>query len=137
MGRYSTVRKNKQPFTREVGAVDWLKSHPEDIPIAKENLYYRDKGFDNDGVRNLFAAICLRACIDYSKASRGVYVGNKAPGVVMEDCHNFFGNDIFQFFVNRIPVSEVERSLKSIPNGGIQDIWKKLEYNQCSQTHKK
>ena len=128
--RKNAEKKEKEFRTKEPDAVDWLKRYPEDIPMAKENLAYRDKGFDNDGVRQLFAAISLRACCDYKIASRGGRVDNKAPAVTMEDCHKFFSSDIFQYFVNRIPVEEIERYIRSTPDDAINSIWKLNQNNQ-------
>ena len=120
MGRYSVKRHNKEP--KEVNAVEWVMTHREDIPMAKENLAARDKGFDDDAVRNLFAAISLRACADYKLACEGVQIGSRYPEETMDDCHKFFDSDIFQYFINRIPVEEIERKIKETPKGQIETL---------------
>lgn len=124
----------KQKNGYEWDAVTWLQSHPEDIPTARENLQARDKGFDNDNVRQLMAAICLKACVDYKYAiSRGVR-DTKYGQRMMEDCHKFFEGDIFQFFVNGMSVDEIEKYIRATPEDSIKSIWKKMEVNQGAKS---
>lgn len=125
------MRMAKQHGKREEAGLynrfSWLKNHPEDLPIDEENQKSRKRGFDIDGFRGLIAAICLRACIDYKKATEGKTVDCKKPERTIADCHKFFDGDMFQFFVNRIPVSEIERMIRSTPSGAIHWVWRKNE----------
>ena len=114
-------KKSKIP-----GAVDWLEKHPEDIPLARENLEAR-KHYDDGALRNLFAAVSLRACVDYEKACRGVKVAGYEPSIVKEDCHNFFESEMFQMFINRIPTEEVERMIRSTPSGALSSLVKQIK----------
>ena len=123
MGAY---KKKDKRYGEKYDAVSWLKNHPEDIPLARENLAARDKGYDNDGLRQLLAAVCLRACADYKLATCGVHVRQRDPEVVIEDCHKFFDSDIFNIFINRISREEVERTIRSSPKGAISNSMKNL-----------
>ena len=120
---------NKKSFTRKT----WLEAHPEDQWIDDENQYIRKTGYEDDDVRKLMAAICLQACIDYKRASMGRKVWHMAPEVALEELHIFFGSPMFQFFVNRIPISEIERYIKATPDGCISTLWKKKQYSQKIQ----
>lgn len=132
-GRYKPKEK-KMPKSKEIDAVTWLQSHPEDIPMARENLQARDKGFANDDIRQLMAAMCLKACEDYKYAiGRGVR-DTKYGQRMMEDCHKFFGGDIFQFFVNGMPVDEIEKHIRATPADAIKSIWKRMEINQGAKS---
>ena len=104
------------------GAVAWLMQHPEDIPLARENLACRDKGFDDDGVRALWATVCMEYCKDFKNA---FLMRNKAR---MKECHEFFKGDIFQFFVNELMTPEdVEAKILQIPVEKIKAMWKAQE----------
>ena len=59
----------------------WLAEHPEDLPLDAENQMWRQRGWDDDGIRQLYAAICLRVCIDYKNATLGKNVDGKIPEV--------------------------------------------------------
>ena len=103
---------------RDTGAVAWLMQHPEDIPLARENLACRDKGFDDDGVRALWATVCLEYCKDFKNA---FLMRNRER---MKECHEFFKGDIFQFYVNElISPEEVESRILQIPIEKIKEIW--------------
>ena len=108
----------------------WLAKHPEDKPMDEENQKSRQNGFDNDGFRALIAAVCLRACADYKKASVGKSIEGKDPDKVIRDCRKFFGEDMFQFFVNGMSVAEIERCIRATPEGSIHAIWCKNENGQ-------
>ena len=108
----------------------WLAKHPDDRPMDIENQKARQRGFDNDGFRALIAAVCLRACADYKKASVGKKVDGKHPDKVLRDCRRFFGEDMFQFFVNGMTVAEIERYIRATPEGSIHAIWCKNENAQ-------
>jgi len=120
------VKEDKRGMNRH----KWLSMHPEDYPMDAENQAARTQGWDDDGFRTLIAAVCLRACADYKKASVGKNVDGKPPDKVMEECRRFFQDDLFQFFVNRISVSEIERYIRATPEGFIHSIWHKNENEQ-------
>lgn len=119
--------------TREYTAVTWLEEHPEDIPIARENLEARKRGFSNDDIRQLMAAMCLRACVDYKKAcnprNRNTEQGEKA----IDECRKFFKGEIFQYFTNGMSLNEIERIIRATPDGGIHQIWRKMENDQAAR----
>ena len=127
---YIYYAKEKEKDNRW-NAVSWLEAHPEDIPMARENLEVRRTGYEDDDFRNLIAAVCLRACIDYKQASCGVKIDGKHPEEVMDECHKFFNSDMFQFFVNRIPVKEVEKLIRSTPKDSLRSIWRDFENKQA------
>ena len=131
-GNYYASKKNA--YSKEWDAVTWLNQHPEDIPMAKENLQARDRGFANDDIRQLMAAMCLRACVDFKKANSPKNRYTKAGQAAIDDCHKFFGGDIFQYFVNGMKVEEIERTILASPEGAISQIWKKMENNQVAKT---
>lgn len=128
--------KNNSEF-KEIDAVTWLKAYPEDIPLARENLAARDRGFANDDVRQLMAAICLRACIDYKKAIHPRESWTNRNQRTIKDCRNFFGGEIFQFFVNGMAVKDIEKAIQRTPEDAIKNIWKKMENKQPSKSHLK
>jgi len=105
-------------------AVRWIKCHPEDIPLARENLAARDRGYDNDGLRQLMAAISLRAVTDYSLATKGIHVDHTFPPITIEECERFFESDIFDFFINRINKDEVKKHIRGMNPEMIRAIWK-------------
>lgn len=111
----------------------WLAEHPEDLPLDAENQMWRQRGWDDDGIRQLYAAICLRVCIDYKNATLGKNVDGKSPEDTIKDCQRFFSEDMFQFFVNRIPVPEIEKIIRATPKGAIHSIWRNHENNQQPQ----
>lgn len=124
---YKPKPKKEKEIKERWDAVKWLEWHPEDIPLARDNLNARDRGYDNDAVRNLMAAICLRTCADYKIVTSGksaTKIGD--PELVKEDCHKFFGSDMFQFFINRMNVEDIENHIKNTPSDAITAILKKL-----------
>lgn len=129
-----TYNYKTDPVTKEHNAVTWLMQHPEDIPLARENLAYRDKGFDNDGIRQMMAAMCLKACIDYKHATSPYVIGTKKGEHTIDDCRKFFGGDIFQFFVNGMKVEEIEKHIRRTPEGAIQSMWKNMEAKKAAMT---
>ena len=52
----------------------------------------------------------------------------------MEDCHKFFGGDIFQFFVNGMSVDEIEKYIRATPDDAIKSIWKNMEVKQAAKS---
>ena len=99
------------------------------MDIAKQYMEPHRIAYDNDSYRALMAAVCLKACVDYRKAIAGKMVDGKMPDVVIKECRRFFDDDMFQFFVNRIPVSEIERYISATPEGAIHSIWRRNELN--------
>ena len=123
------TEKGKQP-----DAVTWLKHHPEDIPMARENLRARDRGFDDDNVRQLMAIICLKACADYKSATS--LTTKKKPEdrkKMIDDCHRFFESDMFQYFVNGMSVDEIEKDIRATPEDAIKAIWYRMENRQAEK----
>ena len=123
----------KKKDGRSWDAVSWLKEHPEDIPMARENLQARDRGFANDDVRQLMAAICIQTCVDFKYALRPNVISTKRGQETIKDCRKFFGEEIFQFFVNGMPVKDIEAAIRRTPDNGIRSIWKILEKNQAEK----
>ena len=103
----------------------WLEIHPEDIPMDEENQRSRQHGWDKDGVRQLFAAICLRTCIDYKTASMGRQIEGKKSDKIAIDCRQAFNEDLFEFFTNGMKPKEIEKILLRTPKSTIHNIWKK------------
>ena len=130
MARPGYVKKKED---RQYTAVEWLKEHPEDIPMARENLYARDHGYADDDVRQLYSAMCLQACVDYRRAVDGKKVDFNEPEFVIEECRAFFKGDIFQTMTNGMRVEEIEKILRSTQTGGIHHIWRKIEMSQQKQ----
>lgn len=135
-GRYPPKEKGA-PKGHQWDAVTWLKSHPEDIPLARENLAARDRGFEDDDVKQLMAAICLEACVDYKHAIRPNVAMTKYGIKTINELHIFFGQEMFQYFVNGMPVEEIEAAIRRTPEGAIKSLWKQSENNQASKTHLK
>ena len=127
----------KQKDGRGFDAVDWIKLHPEDIPMARENIQARDRGFADDDVRQLMAAICLEACVDYKRALRPNVINTKIGQQTIKDCRRYFGEEIFQYFVNGMPVKDIEAAIRRTPEDAIKRIWKKMENKQASKSHLK
>jgi len=122
--------RDKEDKTKGWDRHKWLEAHPEDQWIDDENQKARKTGYADDDVRQLMAAICLRACVDYKKASLDKKVGGVHPETIMDECDIFFKSDLFQFFVNRVPVEEIKRTIRATPEGAIHSIWKSNENNQ-------
>lgn len=114
----------KKWMTRE----KWLNIHPEDKYIDDENIAARTKGYDDQDIRQLMAAICLRAVVDYKNAY------NKPDMVdVVDSCHDFFGSEMFQFFVNGMDVAKVEKAIEDAPKSMIHNIWRQPVDSQILQ----
>lgn len=125
--KYHEAHKDKvRGWNRET----WLKAHPEDQWLDDENQAARKRGFHNDDARQLMAAMCLKAIVDYKKASMNKRVDYTDPQIIMDECHCFFKDEIFQHFVNRMPVEEIESIIRATPEGAIHSIWKRSEYEQ-------
>ena len=97
----------------------WMAKHPEDKWLDDENMAARQRGYDDQDFRQLMAAICLRAVVDYKKAYQDP---NKTD--VIDNCHEFFKSEMFQYFVNGMEVSKIERIIEEAPPGVIHNIWK-------------
>ena len=101
--------------------------------MARENLRARDRGFADDDIRQLMAAICLKACTDYKYATSKYVCDTKIGQKMINDCHKFFGGDIFQFFVNCMDVEEIERCIRATPRDAINSIWKHMEISKSAK----
>ena len=134
-GRFS-LKPIKEKKVKQWDAVTWLESHPEDIPMARENLQARDRGFADDDFRQLMAAVCLKACTDYKYATSKGVCDTKIGQKMINDCHKFFGGDIFQFFVNGMDVEEIERCIRATPESAINSIWKRMEMSKSAKISK-
>ena len=122
--------------SKQIDAVTWLEMHPEDIPMARENLQARDRGFADDDFRQLMAAVCLKACIDYKYATSKGVADTKYGQNMINDCHKFFQGDVFQFFVNGMDVEEIERCIRSTPADAINTIWRRMEISKSAKIAK-
>ena len=104
--------RNEKPYYRK----QWLAKHPEDIEMDAENMYSRQKGWDEDGIRNLMAAICLTACSDYQRAIRGKsYEAATPPYVVKVECERHFNSEMMNFFTNGMEAEEIAEDIKKLP----------------------
>lgn len=65
--------------------------------------------------KRLMAGVCLQACLDYKKAVISKDLNDKKRIKTIQECREFFGGELFQSFVNDIPVIEIEKSLLRIP----------------------
>ena len=107
-------KKPKKPKERKyIDRKKWLEMYPEDKPIDDENMQARARGYDDMAFRQLMAAIGVRAVADYKLASLGKSVDKVPSEAVMEECHAYFMDDYFQFFVNRIKVEKIEEIIKN------------------------
>lgn len=85
----------------------WLKNHPEDIPLDKENQEARKK-YNDDALRDLCVAICRDACCDYAQSLKL----NPTPS---EDCIDFLNDDIFRYLFPRVKLEEAIEILRAAP----------------------
>lgn len=131
LGKKYKTDKPKEP-PKIMNRKRWLELHPEDQWLDDENQRARKTGYANDDVRQLMAAICLRACVDYKRATLGEKLEGETVEETLERCHEFFSDpdDIFQLFVNRMPVADIEKAIRATPKGSIHAIWKQNEYSQ-------
>lgn len=121
----------KLRYTRE----GWMLEHPEDKDLDDENMRARKTGYADDDVRHLMSAICLRACADYKRAVHGLCIGEKQrealqPDEAIAELREFFGSEIFQYFVNGMKVKDIESYIRSTPPGSIHSLWRKIEDSQ-------
>ena len=97
----------------------WLDAHPEDIPMDEENMAARRRGYDDEGLRSLMAAIGIRAVVDYSKAYNNIVVEHNGKlennKDIIEDCRAFFEDEFMQFFTNGMSSKEIEEIIKKTP----------------------
>lgn len=120
----------RMPYSATPDAVTWLKFHPEDIPMARENLAARDRGYDSDGIRHVMAAMCFVACMDYQKhANRLKYYDDKKAEKELKECREFFHGDIFEFITNGVPPDKVEKILQRMEPGTLEHFWRKIMIN--------
>ena len=127
-------KKKRDKEDHEWDRKKWLKYHPEDKWIDEENMKARKTGYADDDVRQLFAAVCLRACIDYKRVTSGRRIKGEYPEETLDECEAFFKDEMFQFFVNRMPVEEVEKIIRATPENAIRNIWVKNEERQGLKT---
>lgn len=109
MARPGYVKKKDDNYWN---AVTWIKAYPEYTQMARENLAARDKGYDDDGIKGLMAAMCLQACEDYRTATTKYTKNTKIGKETQKDCEKFFSGDIFQYFVNGMSVKDIKRMIK-------------------------
>lgn len=103
--------KNERPYYRK----EWVRKHPEDAELDAENMRARQK-YDEDGIRNLMAAICLTACSDYQRAIHGrSYENQTPPYVVMRECERHFDSEMMNFFTNGMEAEEIEEAIRKLP----------------------
>ena len=76
----------------------------EDYKMHAENLAARPY-YTEDGIRRLYAAVCLRAIQDYKSSS----------AYERRHIKDFFDSDMFAFFTNGIPGDEVARIIDNMP----------------------
>lgn len=124
-GRYKSKVSPADRKRKHVDAVTWLKQHPEDIPLAKENLEMREH-YNEDGLMSLMAMTCLRATADYKLASNGSIVDYVAPEVTIEECRKFFSSEMFQYFINDPEVKRIENKIVNTPDGVITNYLRSL-----------
>lgn len=119
----------KEKNTQSHGRKQWLEKHPEDRWIDDENQYYRRKGFDDDGLRCLMAAICLKACADYQRTLEGKTWEEKMPPYLAQvECRRFFDTEMMQYFTNGMDSKDIAKDIRSLPQGyKINAIWRSIE----------
>lgn len=98
--------------TKEPGRFEWLKMYPEMQWLDDENMAVRAAGFDNDGIRSLMAAICMKAIIDYKNV---INRNDEEAMKIKEECLDFFDGEMFQFYVNGMEVEEIVGILARMP----------------------
>ena len=129
MARPGYVKKTNED--NQWDAVTWCMFHPKDIPMARENLASRERGFDNEGVRQLMAAMCLKACVDYKRTISSRIIKESSIGQrTLKECREFFAGDIFQFFTNGMPVDEIEQHIREAPDVSIERMFKNALTNR-------
>ena len=111
-GKGGDILARPKGTTKEPGRFEWLKMFPEMQWLDDENMAVRAAGFDNDGVRSLMAAICMKAIIDY----KNVINRNDEEAIkIKEECLEFFDSEMFQFYVNGMEVEEVVGIIARMP----------------------
>ena len=129
-----TGRPNKLNDTKNFDRLSWLKCHPEDAGIDAENMRARRRGYEDDDIRNLLSAICLRAVIDYKKLTNIPKYETKKQREFREknlkELRQFFQGEIFQYFVGDMDVRDIVRIIASTPKGKIHSVWRFAENKQ-------
>ena len=88
----------------------YLKKYhdPETLALDAENQAARLRGYDDDGIRQLMAAISLQAILDYKKAcTRGKAIKGRSATDMKQECDAFFKDEFFQYFVNGMKLEEI------------------------------
>lgn len=130
------------------------KLTPEEEELRKENLEAR-KHMQDEGVRNLCAAICLNSCHEYRRImrkirafdTRDIYTApiemkhKGRPRRIMsakdeealnhllrekKELEEFFGGEMFAFFTGVSSKEEAIRKVMAIPNGYDQVIERRM-----------
>lgn len=93
----------------------------EDRAIRDENLEHRPF-YDDEGIRRLMAAVCLRGIADYRKAVKRIWLCRN--GDVRRDaerrkaeCEQFFDSGMFTEITGMSGKEEAVRAILRIPNG--------------------
>ena len=117
--------------SKQMDRKEWLKYHPEDIPLDQENMAARQRGWDNDGFRSLIAAVCLRTVIDYKNAltkdtyyidGRQYAPTSKKTERIIESCEEAFADDLFEFFTNGIDPKDIAKIIQDTPGEKLRGI---------------
>lgn len=88
----------------------YLKKYhdPETLALDAENQAARLRGYDDDGIRQLMAAISLQAILDYKKScTRGKAIKGRSATDMKQECDAFFKDEFFQYFVNGMKLEEI------------------------------
>lgn len=117
----------------------WLKEHPEDIVIDNENMAARTRGYDDNGLRSLMAAMCLRTIIDYKNAVEGKTYNTptqKNLVAIIENCEEAFTDDLFAFFTNGLSPDEIRSVIINTPKEDIHAITYVINKNLQEESQK-
>jgi len=116
----------KKPGPKEPDRFSWLEKYPEDIPLDEDNQAARKRGYDEDGIRAMMAAACIKAIADYKHLTDLNRPLSKAEKERKEECLDFFADDYFQYFTNQMPLREITKIIARYPSNHIHSIWRKV-----------
>lgn len=91
--------------------------------MDRENKAMRP-GYDDKGVRELMAAICLQAAVDYKQASIGKRPGGRDSWKVMRECEHFFETNFFRDTVRVQNRKKIIEKILAIPDDFVDYIRK-------------
>lgn len=102
------------------------KLTPEEQAMREENLAARERGFCDEGVRALYAAVALRAIRDYQQAIRTekrCHNPRLEAKLLKSECEEFFDSEAFGDLTGGCGTKEVRHAIEngdaaSLPNGG-------------------